>query len=1565
MSLSAFAVTDESEFSYATLSDGTIEITGYNGSDVDIVIPNTIKGKKVTAIGDTVFYVSYGSTSNIVSVEIPEGVTSLGEGTFVRCTSLKTVVLPKTLTSIGRMCFYDLGSLTISFCGSSSAWNNISKGESWNKYSKLTINYEYIRPVIPEYDSSFDGGDGSKENPYQVSTAEQLNNVRKNPYAYYIQTANIDIGSFTNWEPIGDMTTPFQGGYDGNNYIINNLSISDVTDAGYFGLFGVATGPVNFDNINLININIDIRDSTKSNSIGKYYHYSSANFVYAYGGSILAASYKDTHNKMPQINNCNVQGNISICGIKNCEDSNMCDITIGGITGAIGTINNSTSNILIDVHGCDIIAGGIVGEYGNINDCVNYGNINCNSKDVDSDRDNIYCGGICGTNSYGSINNSKNQGSLTVCGKNEAVVGGICGNTSSYTKISKCVNEGDIIAKSLYVSSSASGVYVGGIIANDTSIESGSVNNSSNYGNLTALAGDAEGDSTSSFPANCHCGGIVARNNSGTIKNCYNFGLEFIGKSETNSSYYTPKIGRICGSSVDKLQNNYSIDSTTLNGAVPNENIGSDKINGGSVTKEELDDIVECQFHIVEDIVFLEPNKYFKISAFSEKGTDLTELLTWKSSDASVVEIVSPGYIFAKSEGLITVSAEKSSSEMDYCYIYVGDPNHIEYSTVYDKDYYYNGDGFYSNAAQISNAVDIYLSLENCIADELQSMYDKDALLGTYEDEFNSLEVGEFTVTATVSGNDLSFSKDSYSNTYSETFNNIPIETIVDDILVLYPYGLTVSGNKKSYTVNVKIESDDFETIEDTITFSVSDLASKAANEHIDYLNANLTYKTSLHNSYGTNMVKLKDDEEYKFSKYSTFDFDNYYEIVVGDLLIDILNVNQTGNISLLPKVVTEYNSVINSVISTINTIVYDDYGEALDISETAIDKFIKTSKYRDDGVYAENVVFQAIQKTCGNTANAEKINKAFAAADKTKQVCKFLNFGLDTINSIIDFTNRISVFNAYNDASNSFKAVFEKLYESIPTSEIKMREAIKDYINYADNGFTMTAEIIEAYGDLSKKVGTDAITTYLGKSFMDLTSGMVCEWIGSITLSSGATFASTAAFATVQAAFGGFLTGAAIGLCLTDLCCNSSEKAAEMGKIIAMSEYTPYIIETVQYYENNLRTNKNDYAVELFEHAFALHKASQVYITRHTIKALEIKRDSIIENLFDREGEYEQVITDTLSIKSQLENMFCHSNDTTASIVRRTKVIAIKCPVDVLVYDENGNLVVEIRNNTLVYCADGIGVCISESQKYICVPAENEYEVKIVSTGEGTMDYIVYEYDESAKLESKKKIDSIPLSVEKEFNGTIYKTPKGSENCIYSLISGEDEYFTEEDNCAIEDHVTSLINYEKSSCTKEGYSGDVYCEDCKKIIEYGEAILADGHSYSETIVSSTCTENGYVLHCCSTCGDSYKDNFANKLGHDMSAFELIKEASCSEEGMEKSTCSRCSYAETRTIDKFEHINNDGDGFCDNCEYDITSECEHICHSNNWLLSFIWKIVLFFNRIFGNNKYCDCGVAHW
>ena len=58
-------------------------------------------------------------------------------------------------------------------------------------------------------------------------------------------------------------------------------------------------------------------------------------------------------------------------------------------------------------------------------------------------------------------------------------------------------------------------------------------------------------------------------------------------------------------------------------------------------------------------------------------------------------------------------------------------------------------------------------------------------------------------------------------------------------------------------------------------------------------------------------------------------------------------------------------------------------------------------------------------------------------------------------------------------------------------------------------------------------------------------------------------------------------------------------------------------------------------------------------------------------------------------------------------------------------------------------------------------------------------------------------------------------------------------------------------------------------------------------HSYTETVVQPTCTEEGYTLHTCN-CGSSYQDNVRPALGHHF----VVKHPS----GIGPSICSRCGY---------------------------------------------------------------------
>lgn len=118
----------------------------------------------------------------------------------------------------------------------------------------------------------FAGGNGTAENPYQVATPEQLNEVRNYLSAYFIQICDIDMtdatsenGIFWNdgagWLPIGTEQTPFTGRFNGQNYKIKGLNIYKLNN-GCAGLFGYLGENSLIQNVQLVNgqYQLDISD---------------------------------------------------------------------------------------------------------------------------------------------------------------------------------------------------------------------------------------------------------------------------------------------------------------------------------------------------------------------------------------------------------------------------------------------------------------------------------------------------------------------------------------------------------------------------------------------------------------------------------------------------------------------------------------------------------------------------------------------------------------------------------------------------------------------------------------------------------------------------------------------------------------------------------------------------------------------------------------------------------------------------------------------------------------------------------------------------------------------------------------------------------------------------------------------------------------------------------------------------------------------------------------------------------------------------------------------------------
>ena len=110
--------------------------------------------------------------------------------------------------------------------------------------------------------------------------------------------------------------------------------------------------------------------------------------------------------------------------------------------------------------------------------------------------------------------------------------------------------------------------------------------------------------------------------------------------------------------------------------------------------------------------------------------------------------------------------------------------------------------------------------------------------------------------------------------------------------------------------------------------------------------------------------------------------------------------------------------------------------------------------------------------------------------------------------------------------------------------------------------------------------------------------------------------------------------------------------------------------------------------------------------------------------------------------------------------------------------------------------------------------------------------------------------------------------------------------------------HVNKIIKFAKeASCKSEGYTGDVYCQDCDILIEEGKIIPKTEHVWNdgEITTSSTCTTEGTKTYTCTSCGTTKTEAIA-ATGHGATEIRNKKDASVTSEGYTGDTyCTICN----------------------------------------------------------------------
>ena len=327
-----------------------------------------------------------------------------------------------------------------------------------------------------------------------------------------------------------------------------------------------------------------------------------------------------------------------------------------------------------------------------------------------------------------------------------------------------------------------------------------------------------------------------------------------------------------------------------------------------------------------------------------------------------------------------------------------------------------------------------------------------------------------------------------------------------------------------------------------------------------------------------------------------------------------------------------------------------------------------------------------------------------------------------------------------------------------------------------------------------------------------------------------------------------------------------------------------------------------------------------------------------------------------------QMETYCSYINALTSSqvtAIRKGYKGTVNCPVDIEVYDkETGKLVGKIVDNTvneeLATKDNSVVMSVTGDSKSFWLPSNGDYEVKLIGNDEGTMDYTMSEID--SDIGEIKRVNFFDVKITDGL--TLIANIKCEEFVIeeHKLINKDAE--TLEPTEVFDEDIET---YHIDVSTSEG--GSVSSPQTAKSGDYVYlAAIADagweltGWYENDELLS---VENDLTFVAKS---DRNLEARFEHVDHSFNEWYTVIPAKCEVVGMEQRDCSVCDYSETQGISATGH---DFDGSkCRNCDYDKAANCECNCHKSGFM-SIIWKVLRFFYKLFGTNKVCNCGVAHY
>ena len=396
----------------------------------------------------------------------------------------------------------------------------------------------------------------------------------------------------------------------------------------------------------------------------------------------------------------------------------------------------------------------------------------------------------------------------------------------------------------------------------------------------------------------------------------------------------------------------------------------------------------------------------------------------------------------------------------------------------------------------------------------------------------------------------------------------------------------------------------------------------------------------------------------------------------------------------------SEFISVENDIIGLINS--------KVDLTPSQESKIKNMFKNRD---FSDETTFKFCQDVLNNKVSKDELNSIFNAYDKTNTFLDVYNQGADIVESVYDTMNYSAILKAYENTSDEFKVVLMQMAYACQTENPWLYTAIEKYLN-SDYDTEMRNKIVEEVAENGLNIGKalfkDSIESKV-KTFL----------ISNMDLSKVGTSVASGILAFVEGCKIGYAIGTGIDNLLfsTDDVSNSFVAASATAKTAG---YLKYVLETN---EANLRNNPILKNTVLFCETYNMYKNIQLNTADTMIKYFSKNQSALINQVFKGNNiSYENEIYNWQILKLNWQNSSCHKGYILNSSIKN---ITVACPVNITVYNNAGEIVLEIADNAIKTDNGDVVATVCNNIKYVTLP-DDSYNIKITATDDGTMSYSV-----------------------------------------------------------------------------------------------------------------------------------------------------------------------------------------------------------------------------------------------